>query len=494
MREEAEGRAIAEIEKAVEADARAEAETARSTESIARARAEKQKTRIAIAAGLLAAIALGLGLFAQTRLDRESQQKALASGALIGKAETLLKTHNQLEALEASVEALSQFKEIGQKDSSELQRIQTVISNVKEQDRLQAHKGGAYGLSFSPDGKTIVSGGEDGSIRIWNLSNNKVSPFIKEHSDAVKMVKFSPDGQLFASASLDKTVKIWDIQGNLIHSFDYGDYVYNVSFSKSNQKIAASGLDRGVIIWDLKTRKIFRVLKKSDYLTSDFLKIRGIAFSPMDESVLVTTGTEDKFDIIFWNVNNKIPKPKYVDMSQRGATFSVDFSPMGDMVVSCDDNGNVYLRNAKGELIGKVTDPGNGFYYVTFSADGKLIATADSSTDIKIWQVDELLREWRKNHSPVINPYEVLKGNSGAVTRLSFQRSNSVSKTTPETILASADEGGIVRVWHFNRSKINVSSHTKEGSVLLQEACTSLGNYLKRNSRSRQEILKICGI
>ncbi|MBW4521013.1 MAG: hypothetical protein KME16_15080 [Scytolyngbya sp. HA4215-MV1] len=502
LREIAEARANAEEEARQKADEAviAESETRKATEKALteeqkRLKSEQQRTRFAIVAGVLAVTSLGLGLFSQARLAQESQQKALISGVLIGKAETLLSVHKQLEALEASIETLSELREIGREDSSDLQRIQTVFLNVKERDRIQAHAGGAYGLSFSPDGKTIVSGGEDGSIRIWDLAKNKVSAPIKKHNDIIRSIRFSSDGQLFASASIDKTVKVWDIKGNLIHSFNYGDYVYDVRFSKSNQKLAASGLNRGVIIWDLKTRRIFRILKDSGHTD----QVLGIAFSPNNESLLVTTGTERKFNIAFWDIKEKVPKPTFIDTSQDivqshlGTTFSVDFSPQGDMVVSCDDNGNIYLRNSKGELIGRAVDRDHSFYYVTFSTDGKLIATVESSTNIKIWEIDELLKEWRRSKASLKKPKELLDGNSGAVTRISFRRpSNDISGSILEMFLASAEEGGMIRIWKINQYKENILTHPKDSDILLTEGCAILKNYLTRDVQSHRNLFKIC--
>ena len=125
LREEAEGRAIAEIGEKIEAERREK-------EALGRVKAEKRGKRFAIAAGILGVFALGLGSLVQLRQSEVKQQQFLTVGAMIGKAEQLLETHNELEALEASVETLKKIQETGQENSSLLNR-EPVTSYVEKE-------------------------------------------------------------------------------------------------------------------------------------------------------------------------------------------------------------------------------------------------------------------------------------------------------------------------------------------------------------------------
>ena len=66
-------------------------------------------------------------------------------------------------------------------------------------------------VAFSPDGKTIATGSDDKTIKMWNLHTGEELDTLKGHSGEVYAVAFSPDGKTLLSASADKTIKIWQL-------------------------------------------------------------------------------------------------------------------------------------------------------------------------------------------------------------------------------------------------------------------------------------------
>ena len=75
---------------------------------------------------------------------------------------------------------------------------------------MEGHTNIVYSVSFSPDGKRIVSGSSDRTIRIWDATTGKELEILEGHTGGVSSVSFSPDGKLIVSNSYDRTIRIWD--------------------------------------------------------------------------------------------------------------------------------------------------------------------------------------------------------------------------------------------------------------------------------------------
>jgi WD40 repeat protein len=66
-------------------------------------------------------------------------------------------------------------------------------------------------VAFSPDGRLLVSVGEDAKVIVWDFERRMPMAVFTDHTKTVTAVAFSPDGKLFATASEDQSVIIWDV-------------------------------------------------------------------------------------------------------------------------------------------------------------------------------------------------------------------------------------------------------------------------------------------
>ena len=130
---------------------------------------------------------------------------------------------------------------------------------------LEGHTDEVYTALFSPDGRRIVSASSDGTIRIWNSDTGEMllGP-LEGHTKSVTSAVFSSDGRLIVSASYDGTIRVWDSQsGNMVLGPLEGK-TYLAVFSADTRHIVSYSRDRTIFIWDCDTGEIVRDSHESD--------------------------------------------------------------------------------------------------------------------------------------------------------------------------------------------------------------------------------------
>lgn len=284
---------------------------------------------------------------------------------------------------------------------------------------LTGHSAAVTSLAVSPDGKTLVSGSKDNSLRFWQLPNGDWLRNIAVHTDAVTSLAMSNDGKMLASASKDRTVRLWHTgSGQWLKTFSSNDQgIFNVVFSPNNQTIAWGGWDSYITIKNLFGNSTIRRFPGHQGGTS------AIAFSPDGES-LMSCGDKN---IHSWNLNSLkliYNVPGHLDLALTLAT-----SPDGQILAT---SGGIQDKTIKlwhlstGELIQTLSGNLDGALSLAFSPDGQILAST-TMDEINFWH----LETGELRHS--------LSGHSGDVLTLAF------SPDGKTLISGSAD--GTIKLW-----------------------------------------------
>ncbi|MBV8837085.1 MAG: hypothetical protein JO000_11135, partial [Alphaproteobacteria bacterium] len=274
---------------------------------------------------------------------------------------------------------------------------------------LRGHAEAVSAVAISPDGKMIVTGSRDESIRFWDAASGRQTGIIDLKDPKKELafprpiyrLKFSPDARLLVVAREDE-LKILDATTRAeIKSIPVGARVAWIDFSRDGRLMCArDGWDQSLQLWELET---FREIK----LPADG-KIRGAgaaaAFSPDGRQF---ANIADGGQVLITDVKTGATVARLRGHSYQAT--GVSYSPDGRLIATTATNEKLRLWDASTFAETVVdTDRDNGFTELAFSSDGRLLALAGRDGTIDLWDPQQ-----RKH-------LRTLKGHDGEIERVRF--------------------------------------------------------------------------
>ncbi|BAZ02768.1 WD-repeat protein [Tolypothrix tenuis PCC 7101] len=186
-------------------------------------------------------------------------------------------------------------------------------------------------ISFSPDDNQIVTISRiDKKVKIWNLEGNLLKSWQTDNQFLTR-INFSPDGKTLAMAG-DKTVKLWNLSGDLLKTLSgHKDNVSHVNFSPNGRIIATAAADKTVKLWDSQTGEMLRSIAHSD-------NVSDIAFSPNGEVMITASANK----IQFWNLDGEL---LHTLVGHKADISQFNLSLDGNFLASVDIKNHVILWN-----------------------------------------------------------------------------------------------------------------------------------------------------
>ncbi|MCI0684621.1 MAG: protein kinase [Gemmataceae bacterium] len=360
---------------------------------------------------------------------------------------------------------------------------------------LTGHTSPAYRPAFSPDGKRLASGSENGGLRVWDVTTAQEVMSLIDTGQPVWDVAYDAEGQRLASSDAAGMIKVWDAQGKQIASFaGHAQGVNQIAFSPDGKRLATASLDGACKIWDPDNWKEIRAL------SANGKTFAAVAWSR--DGKLLAAG--DDAQVVVWNADSyevlhalQTPGKALVAFSADGSTLltarhdclkgqqhaftrwdvktgtvqatckQLTFGSIAFYHLSADgrtvylthhqpDNPHVQALDAETGLV-QFMPSGHlsSVHCIAFSPDGRTLATGSHDHTVRLWD----LSEWKAGETQP--PSRVMRSHTNAVGSLAFSPDG--------TLLATASApGGALLVWDTAtlRKVLDLDGHSPEWSLV----------------------------
>ena len=377
-----------------------------------RRQARARQQLIAVLLALVAALATVWIMAVRAEHAATTQRDIAASRQLISESEAL-GTNPAIARLEAiAAWVLS--------PSAQAHYAMLAAAANPQTATITADPAGITSVAFSPDGKTLATGGPD-SVKLLDVATGRQTGarLAVGTGDLTSSVAFSSDGKTLATGG-DKGAQLWDVATGRPASqpLPAGRKVGSVAFSPDG-KILATGGPGGIALWDVATGDQLARLAVG--------QVNSVAFSP-DGKILATGGDHG---VRLWDVatSRQAARELSAGLNMGGPIDSVAFSPDGKTLATGSPDGKASLWDlATGRQIGNPLPAGRGVSPVAFSPDSKILATGGDE-GVRLWDV----ATGRRIGVTLVDDYDDLM--------------NSVAFSPDGKTLATGSPDGRVRLW-----------------------------------------------
>ena len=258
------------------------------------------------------------------------------------------------------------------------------LATCEKLTEFRGHTNVVTSAAISRDGRRLISGSRDNSVRLWNPDTGqeikKIPGQMAGGLNWVRSVAISPDGKYALWGGTSNIVVLWDLdQDKLVRRLEGPNGVFQVAFSANGAYSACAG-NGSICIWKTGTEmKSF-----PDLLAPG--NIHCLAFSP-DGRTLVS-GHDPGTGIKVWDLANN--KEKIILKQENDPqTMSVAVSPTNpDLIASCGSYSQVVLWNAQlGRPAHLFVGQGQPIYSVVFSSDGQRLLSGSMDGSVRVWEL-----------------------------------------------------------------------------------------------------------
>jgi RNA polymerase sigma factor (sigma-70 family) len=198
---------------------------------------------------------------------------------------------------------------------------------------IKGHEGGTRFVAYLPDGKRMISGGQDQAIRVWETATGKLFKTVNSGHGAVVCGAISPDGRTLVTSGYGKGIYFWDVETlrRRAAKFDHGGRIGGMAFSSDGKWLATASWDKTVKLWDVQTQRVARTLEG---FTSS---VCGVRFSPDGSLLAACSGDWTEWfsdgEVRLWETATG--RLRFSESRTPGAANVVSFTQDGSNLMAC---------------------------------------------------------------------------------------------------------------------------------------------------------------